>query len=467
MNKFSTEFPIKGEYSIDDVLNLACEWISGSPHSGFCADDLNRLLVKNDDKLEEDNESVEVGRVELDAFVLGGLRYIKSEGDGLIWTSTIVSKKDDDVHLVNISVECEAINPSVRLPFPKKPYLIKLLIERFGGGNDGHISVLDKPHYFSEFDYNYASDVIYGKCLNGLPSVYVSADFSDGYVLDPAKLARDLSGIAHVFVEPNRGFSYKVKSLTRSRNVYGGTVGVYWPEGFEKRGYYHDTEESSDSIYRKIVKDVSSAVSNRRSEKSCDWLFLRECIVKNKYEELKADGSAELNDFVNAFDEEVKLYKQRLSDAEQEIQRLRGESYAIKKYSVDDDLSLFNLGNEQEFYKSEALGFVLDLLRDALKNIPEETRKYHLIRDIVDSNSSDGMAVEMREKIKAMFKTYDGMNAKIRNELSRMGFDVTEDGKHYKLVFKGDGRYTFSVSKTSGDHRSGKNLASKINQKLF
>jgi hypothetical protein len=59
------------------------------------------------------------------------------------------------------------------------------------------------------------------------------------------------------------------------------------------------------------------------------------------------------------------------------------------------------------------------------------------------------------------------MDAKTRNALGRLGFDLTDDGKHYKAVFQGDGRYTFSFSKTSSDHRTGKNLASDINNKLF
>jgi hypothetical protein len=59
------------------------------------------------------------------------------------------------------------------------------------------------------------------------------------------------------------------------------------------------------------------------------------------------------------------------------------------------------------------------------------------------------------------------MDAKTRSALAKLGFDISEDGKHYKAVFQGDGRYTFSISKTSSDHRAGKNTASDINKKLF
>lgn len=44
---------------------------------------------------------------------------------------------------------------------------------------------------------------------------------------------------------------------------------------------------------------------------------------------------------------------------------------------------------------------------------------------------------------------------------------VDEAGKHWKAVYQEDDRYTFTISKTSSDHRAGKNLASTILKKLF
>ena len=50
---------------------------------------------------------------------------------------------------------------------------------------------------------------------------------------------------------------------------------------------------------------------------------------------------------------------------------------------------------------------------------------------------------------------------------SRLGFDISSDGKHHKLTFRGDPRYTFSMPKSSSDHRAGKNLVGKISTLLF
>lgn len=71
------------------------------------------------------------------------------------------------------------------------------------------------------------------------------------------------------------------------------------------------------------------------------------------------------------------------------------------------------------------------------------------------------------EEIKRLLKNYDGMPARLRAELDRFGFVITEDGKHYKLTYFGDGRYQTTFSKTPSDVRTGKNSAQEILRKML
>ena len=73
----------------------------------------------------------------------------------------------------------------------------------------------------------------------------------------------------------------------------------------------------------------------------------------------------------------------------------------------------------------------------------------------------------MAEQIKSAFATSGDLNPTARRLLEDLGFSITEDGRHYKAVFQGDGRYSFTIAKTSSDHRAGRNLASQINRTLF
>jgi hypothetical protein len=54
----------------------------------------------------------------------------------------------------------------------------------------------------------------------------MSCGFNGDYIAIPNQLANDLSGMAHVVVEPNRPFSRRLKIEVYSENVYGGTIGV-------------------------------------------------------------------------------------------------------------------------------------------------------------------------------------------------------------------------------------------------
>lgn len=59
-------------------------------------------------------------------------------------------------------------------------------------------------------------------------------------------------------------------------------------------------------------------------------------------------------------------------------------------------------------------------------------------------------------------KDYKTLSASIRQQLLELGFEITEEGKHYRLIYYGDGRYKTTIAKTGSDWREGKNIASVI-----
>jgi ribonuclease BN (tRNA processing enzyme) len=61
-----------------------------------------------------------------------------------------------------------------------------------------------------------------------------------------------------------------------------------------------------------------------------------------------------------------------------------------------------------------------------------------------------------------MFKEYKTLTTSVRQQLQELGFEITEDGKHYRLTYYGDDRYKTTFSKTASDWREGKNMASTI-----
>lgn len=59
------------------------------------------------------------------------------------------------------------------------------------------------------------------------------------------------------------------------------------------------------------------------------------------------------------------------------------------------------------------------------------------------------------------------MTPSVSKELEAIGFSLSDDGKHIKLVFCEDARYTGTLSKTGSDYRAGDNTAHDIIRAIF
>lgn len=468
MITYSTEFPIDNNNSVADVLGLACKWITGSRYSKVPNGALDAIPIDAETKAVFDDDVVAIGTANFDGVEIGGVRYTRIEEKGLEWTTSIVTAKTQHQHLLSVQLSCDALTTSAKLPAPNKPDFIRQVINILKGGMDGSIPVTDKPFFLEEGEVDIAARLISGQADNLLPIIYISANYDGTYIIDPPLLAKKVTGMAHVFVEPSRAFSVKLMGDSRSRNAYGGTIGVYWPESNARKSYYLDERHGTgDIIQSDIFNDIRIALSNRRPRTDCNWLHLKEIISRSKYEKLKAAGSTELNEYVEMFNSDLEAKDARLTEAEQEISRLTAE---LRKYNATNHTSfdgVITAGEEQDLYHGEIGDIVIQALQEALNNSHNDSRKQHVIRDLLQRNKPVGQAAEFEEQIKSIFKAGVDMDSKTRNTLARLGFDISDDGKHYKAVFQGDGRYTFAISKTSSDNRAGKNLTSDINNKLF
>ena len=71
-------------------------------------------------------------------------------------------------------------------------------------------------------------------------------------------------------------------------------------------------------------------------------------------------------------------------------------------------------------------------------------------------------------EIKHILKGYTKVDESLKRNLKQFGFVITKDGGHYKLTYKGDPRYMFTIASSGSDSRhGGGNLASQINKNLL
>ncbi len=301
-----------------------------------------------------------------------------------------------------------------------------------------------------------------------MPVVYVSARFQGGHVVDAVSLADQLSGMAHVLVEPNRPFSQRLMQEVDGQNVYGGTLGIYWPDGGGRRSFFLGPEfESPGELERAVVDEVRSALANRRPLARVTWSAVQEQLSRKVFAALREQGSTEVERYVEQFDKELAGKKAELEDAEREIARLNAE---VRKYQAQSPMQAglsLRMSGEQDLYPGELLGIVRDALADSVGRVPSDSRRMHVLQSIVTANPRTGEAEALRNRLKTLLRDFRSLDGRVRSALQAMGFAISEDGKHYKIVFQGDDRYTFTMPKSGSDHRGGLNLASDISRLLL
>ena len=132
------------------------------------------------------------------------------------------------------------------------------------------------------------------------------------------------------------------------------------------------------------------------------------------------------------------------------------------KMSSADNMPILYLGEEEEFYQGEIREMILDAIAEKLKNLGEKTRRWDALTDVLNANDYQNIRDERERTVKILFKDYKTLSASMRQQLLELGFEITEEGKHYRLTYYGDGRYKTTIAKTGSDWREGKNIASVI-----
>lgn len=467
MLSFATEFPVEATRTSTDFLSAIRKWLLGSPHTLFEVPDLSEIDTKHEFSARKSNELIEVLRYEATGSDMAAIRYTRWDR-GLEWVSTIVFSRAPTANWIGIRTSCESQHPATRLPNAKKPVFVQTFLTRLGGGLDGEIKVQALPLRLTNSDVPLAARCISDKSGCRLPIVYVSAKFQGGHIVNVDSLAEKLAGMAHVLVEPNRPFSIRLMTEVESQNVYGGAIGVYWPEGGGRRSFFlHQESESPVEMEGAVVEEVRSALANRRPMTRVTWPAVQELISRRVYANLREKGSTEVQKYVDEFDKELKSKQVELDDAEREISRLEAE---IRRYQAQNPMQsglVLQTTPEQDFYAGEILGFVRDAIADAVTRVTEDCRRQHILNSIVKANPPSGESEAMRNRLKTLLRDFRAMDAKVRSGLQDMGFDISEEGKHYKIIFQGDDRYTFTMPKSGSDYRGGLNLAGDISRLLL
>ena len=122
---------------------------------------------------------------------------------------------------------------------------------------------------------------------------------------------------------------------------------------------------------------------------------------------------------------------------------------------LDDDMPegefILLRGEEKDLYPHEVRDLVLDMLADYKKLCAPNSRREHVIQDLLEANHFNNSIRKRREELKNKIRTYRKMDSSFESYLRSIGFHVTGKGKHYKWTYFDDPRYVITAGKTISD----------------
>ena len=119
-------------------------------------------------------------------------------------------------------------------------------------------------------------------------------------------------------------------------------------------------------------------------------------------------------------------------------------------------------GNEGEIRE-----IILEILEDYSRNVQKDTRRDHIVTDLLENNNYGHIPAKRREQIKVALKGYKSLDGSLRGLLESIGFVITDDGKHYQWTYFGDHWYSVTIAKTSSDNRAELNMTSLIDNLML
>ena len=470
---FSTRLPVKDTLTKEKFFELVVRWNQDSPHhriDGIEWDGGYRHRwgdMKNMLEITEYND-------------VAAAHFVQSE-HGVHWTTEFILHTERREIGIYLSREATENTVYFHKEF-KPPYFLKLLMRENVLGSDGGLTISEYPHSFGATADE--QQVLTQLCLEDagafrLPVVYLTRDwFTEHCVVDEGELARRLCGVAHVLVESDKDVSRTLKDLCHGKNVYNGGMAVYFPSvsAAAKRFIPYDGMDV-EKVMTQIVRMIFRYMNQQKRERLDTWDGIQMMQMrrqtkqllaeKRRIEENRKQTSKEKEQY---WDEYVKAQTQVEALTEQNA-RLQSE-LAVLRARVDSmgENPLLYYGDEKEFYQGEMLEFVRTALSEKLDRLPKEKDRHlrcaDVLQDLLNANECEEIQAQRQTELKRVLKGYRTLTPEIQSTLIDAGFRIT-DGKHYKLTYYDDERYTVTMAKSGSDWRGGENLFSEIKKRVY
>lgn len=305
-----------------------------------------------------------------------------------------------------------------------------------------------------------------------MPIIYVTKSWGK-YPFKVDELAYRLRGVAHVLMEEDMEVTKILRDTCNGKNSHHGSVGIYYPGVTEDKIIATSKYEGrEDILIDQIVTMVCQYVNQQARDRMMTWEGVQNELLRLKYvtaTEKKTQAEHEVAQTYDIFNGELKEKEKYIEELNNRITALQAENQGLHaKYDQVTEAPLLFYGLEKDLYEGEIRSQILEMLKDHLKHVQKKSRKEDIILDILENNEQEIEISDQKDKIKKILKGYTKVNDNLKRELQEFGFEIKKDGGHYKIIYKKDPRYMFTMSASGSDSQhGGGNLSSEIINKIF
>lgn len=491
---FSTTLKINDHMTSDRFIRLLIEWNRGLSYKENVIPDIE---WNGERTIRFGNDNLWLDIKEYRAANIIAARFEKRDTLGAVWDTDYIMNFDDMVMAIRLdrSYEVSALGRDRQF---SPPYFISLLVDKGYLEDDGNLPVLRDPIPVDEDRQNDLAKIRNQPLTYRLPVIYVSQTRLREDPVDTHALARKLKGMAHVLVEMPDIENERSEKSGDETSEHAGAIDIYFPSMAEshQRHLYQQESGHDEALMNRVIHSVVTYSNTKTVDPLYTWQGVNTALLFEQIDEQKAkreeaemarrEAEESLNEhlkslpekereiteralakaskLIEAFDSEIDRYHSQIAALTNDNSRLLQENHGLKaKLDSLDLVPVLCRGEEPEFYEGEVRDIVLSLLSEGLKSVYKDARRAHLIRDLIRHNDYSEMSEHKSRTLKQLLKGYTRMDSRIHKGLEDLGFEVSAEGRHYKLTYFGDRRYTFSLPKSGSDsQRAGKNNAQEM-----
>lgn len=465
MRVVSTKLKMLDTFSENEYFSVIEKWLSAAGPCKAVAEQLKGCEDKKSVHLEADYCTADTSRIEKDGKVYT-LFKIAQVFHEQTWTTEIILECSPGGKVVYFHIDCS--RDATR--FDEAPEMRTDVIRAFV--NSGHLKqptvpITSKPLEPTYELLDWVAGAIKEEYKDELPLVLATTYFdSRATEIEEYTLAKKLAGFAYVMVCDNE-YTRLLKGRAERSSPFNGAVCIYTKGGKPRQFRKHNAYLGAP-LDKQIANEVQRFVTSAVDAEAPTWEGLHTEQVRKVAEESAALAEEAFGEN-ETLDEKLKRAEARIAALVQENMALTAKNESLQTaLSRSESVQLILEPSEiPEFFEGEQHDLVVSILTKALQNCgSKDTRQKELITDLLAHNKIIGNGKEMLEVVKAVFANGEDLSSKELADLKRVGFEITSENTHYKLVYKGS-KYWFSLAKTTSDkNHSGKNLTSDITKTL-